>query len=97
MRKTLLSLFAMAAVTLTANAQTNLLENGGFESWTDGAPDQWKSTTSASNATLVQSTDAHSGSYAVQVNGASSNKRIAYKELTLKAGTYTFTLNTYIP
>ncbi|MDD5779564.1 MAG: hypothetical protein PUD40_00705 [Bacteroidales bacterium] len=91
MRKTLLSLFAMAAVTLTANAQTNLLENGGFESWTDGAPDQWKSTTSASNATLVQSTDAHSGSYAVQVNGASSNKRIAYKELTLKAGTYTFT------
>ena len=91
MRKTLLSLFAMAAVALTANAQTNLLENGGFESWTDGAPDQWKSTTSASNATLVQSTDAHSGSYAVQVNGASKNKRIAYKELTLKAGTYTFT------
>lgn len=91
MRKTLLSLFAMAAVALTANAQSNLLENGGFESWTDGAPDQWKSTTSASNATLVQSTDAHSGSYAVQVNGASSNKRIAYKELTLKAGTYTFT------
>lgn len=90
MRKTLLSLFAMAAVALTANAQSNLLENGGFESWTDGAPDQWKSTTSASNATLEQSTDAHSGSYAVQVNGASSNKRIAYKELTLKAGTYTF-------
>ena len=91
MRKTLLSLFAMAAVALTANAQSNLLENGGFESWTDGDLDQWKSTTSASNATLEQSTDAHSGSYAVQVNGASSNKRIAYKELTLKAGTYTFT------
>ncbi len=91
MRKTLLSLFAMAAVALTANAQSNLLENGGFESWTDGDPDQWKSTTSASNATLEQSTDAHSGSYAVQVNGTTSaNKRIAHKELTLKAGTYTF-------
>lgn len=92
MRKTLLSLFAMAAIALTASAQTNLLENSGFESWTDGAPDQWKSTTSASNATLTQSADAHSGTYAVQVGGTTSaNKRLAYKELTLKAGTYTFT------
>lgn len=91
MRKTLRSLFAMAAIALTASAQTNLLENSGFESWTDGAPDQWKSTTSASNATLEQSTDAHSGTYAVQVGGTTSgNKRLAYKELTLKAGSYTF-------
>ena len=68
----------------------NLLANGDFESWTGGTPDNWKSTTSASSATLSQSTDAHGGSYSVSVGfHATQNKRIAYKELTLKAGTYT--------
>lgn len=68
----------------------NLLQNGDFESWTGSTPDNWKSTTSASSATLSQSTDAHGGSYSVSVAGnATQNKRIAYKELTLKAGTYT--------
>ena len=69
----------------------NLLVNGDFESWTEGLPDNWKSTSTASNATLSQSTDAHGGSYAVLVKtGNTANKRMAYKELTLKAGTYTF-------
>lgn len=68
----------------------NLLANGDFESWTSGQPDNWKSTSTASNATLSQSTDAHGGSYSVSVGYATQNKRLAYKELTLKAGTYTF-------
>ena len=69
----------------------NLLVNGDFESWTNGLPDHWKSTSTASNATLEQSSDARSGSYAVLVKtGNSANKRMAYEELTLKAGTYTF-------
>lgn len=68
----------------------NLLENGGFETWSSTSqPDNWKSTTTASSAKLEQSTDAHSGSYSVKVIGdAGSNKRLAYKEITLKAGTY---------
>ena len=70
----------------------NLLANGDFELWTGGLPDNWKSSTTASNATLSQSTDAHTGSYAVKIaHDASANKRMAYKEITLKAGTYLLT------
>ena len=64
--------------------------NGDFECWIGGLPNNWKSSNSASNATLTQSTDAHSGTYSVCVGGNSSaNKRLAYKELQLKAGEYT--------
>ena len=68
----------------------NLLENGDFETWSSTSqPDNWKSTTTASSATLKQSTDTHGGNYSVLVTGStSSNKRLAYKEITLKAGTY---------
>lgn len=67
----------------------NLIANGGFESWTGETPDYWKSASTASNATLSKSTDAHSGSFSVSVGfNTSSNKRLAYKEITLKAGTY---------
>lgn len=68
----------------------NLLSNGGFETWSSAtAPDGWKSASTASNATLSQSTDAHSGTYSVKVGGATSaNKRLGSAELTLKAGTY---------
>ena len=69
----------------------NILTNGDFESWTDGQPDHWKTTSSAGNATLAQSTDAHAGSYSVSVGfNATSNKRLGHEEITLKAGTYTF-------
>ena len=70
----------------------NLLANGDFETWSGGQPTYWKSTTTASSATLSQSNDAHGGSYSVCVGGnTSANKRISYKELNLKAGTYTMT------
>ena len=69
----------------------NLLTNGDFETWTDGQPDNWKTASAAGNATLTQSNDAHGGSYSVSVGfTASANKRLGYKELTLKAGTYTY-------
>ena len=68
----------------------NLLANGDFEAWSGGQPTYWKSSTTASNATLSQSTEAHGGSYAVKVgHDANANKRMAYQEITLKAGTYT--------
>lgn len=69
----------------------NLLSNGDFETWADNLPTNWKSTSTASSATLSQSTDAHGGSYSVNVaTGNKSNKRLGYKELNLKAGKYTF-------
>lgn len=64
--------------------------NGDFENWTDGKPNNWATASTAGNATLSQSTEAHGGSYSVQITGSSSaNKRIGYKETTLPAGTYT--------
>ena len=69
---------------------TELLTNGGFENWADGYPTGWKSASTASSATLEQSTDKRSGTYSVLVQGASSNKRLGSTEMTLKAGTYVF-------
>lgn len=90
MKKILLSLFTFVATTVAAFAGDNLVENGGFETWENNNAIGWISTTSASNATVSQSTDAHSGQYALLVKaGGSSNKRLASKEYTLKAGTYT--------
>ena len=63
--------------------------NGDFETWVDGKPNNWKTASSAGNASLTQSTDAHSGKYSVKVGGSSSaNKRLGYKEMELKAGTF---------
>lgn len=66
--------------------------NGGFEAWTDKKPDQWTPHTTAGNATLEQSTDAHGGQYSVLVKGTSDNKRVATEELLLPAGWYTLTV-----
>lgn len=72
----------------------NLLSNAGFENWDGGAPAVWKS--NIGNASLSQSSTAHSGQYAVKVTGdAKVNKRLSYAELSLKAGTYTFTYYVY--
>ena len=72
----------------------NLLSNAGFENWDGAAPAAWKS--SIGNAALSQSTTAHGGQYAVKVTGdARANKRLSYAELSLKAGTYTFTYYVY--
>ena len=72
----------------------NLLSNAGFENWDGAAPAVWKS--SIGNAALSQSSTAHSGQYAVKVTGdAKVNKRLSYAELSLKAGTYTFTYYVY--
>ena len=69
----------------------NILDNSSFEQWDDAStPTAWKSTTTASNATLSQSTDARTGSYSVKVGFyASANKRLATREYDLSAGTYT--------
>lgn len=87
MKKFLLSFLGLIAI--MANAQTgNLLSNSSFEEWSDNLPTDW-ATLKVSNATIEQSSDAHSGSSSVVVNGASGNKRFASKSYTLEAGTYT--------
>ena len=61
-------------------------------------PNNWSTTSTAGNATLSMSTDAHSGSYSVKVAGDSKyNKRISYKEIELKAGEYTMTFYAKLP
>lgn len=86
----------MALVCGTMSAQTELLENGGFETWKDGVATNWQSSTTASSkGKLVQSTDARTGDYAALLKcdpntnlKNAKNLRMAYKELNLKAGTY---------
>ena len=63
--------------------------NGNFETWVDGKPNNRKTASTAGNASVAQSTDAHSGKYSVKVGGSTTaNKRLGYKEMELKAGTY---------
>lgn len=89
MKKILLSLVTLFAAATSAFAG-DIITNGGFESWTDGACDGWKSTTSATNCEITQSTDAHSGNSSVQIpEGTNNNNRLGSKEYRLKAGTYT--------
>lgn len=40
--------------------------NGNFETWVDGKPNNWKTASTAGNASVAQSTDAHSGKYSVK-------------------------------
>ena len=61
--------------------------NGDFETWADGKPVNWES--SSSKSTLSQSSVAHGGQYSCKVEYGSQNQRLAYKDLTLKAGSYT--------
>lgn len=89
MKKILLSLVTLFAAATSAFAG-DIITNGGFESWTDGACDGWKSTTSATNCEITQSADAHSGNSSVQIpEDAKKNNRLGSKEYRLKAGTYT--------
>lgn len=63
-------------------------DNGTFEVWESNAPLNWTTETTAGNAKLEMSTDAHQGDRSVRVKGGSQNQRLAYKELTLKPGHY---------
>jgi hypothetical protein len=68
----------------------NLITNGDFESWTGDAPDNWNGV--AGNATLEKSTDVHGGSAALLIKSNSANKRLSYKAIKLKKGTYNISL-----
>lgn len=90
MKKTLLTLAAAMLCGMTY-AQTELLQNGGFE---NGVEDGWTPTENAKakSATVTESSEARTGAKAALVAGKSSNVRMASSDYTLKAGTYTFTV-----
>lgn len=69
----------------------NLVENASFEKWEGDKPANW--TGIGHNATISKSSDAKSGSYSVEVAGASGNKRLASQAYSLKAGTYKYSVN----
>lgn len=93
MNKFTSALFMSMFIAGSAMAQTNLLSNASFEEWDGSNATNWVSTTTASNGTVEKSTDARTGSASILLKGTSSgNKRIAYKEITLKAGTYEFSI-----
>jgi len=55
------------ASTSVALAQ-NPIPNPGFEDWTSGEPDHWFTTNIAAQGTIVQSSDARSGNWAIEGN-----------------------------
>lgn len=84
--------FSFLLMSGTAMAQTNLLSNASFEEWSGDEPAHWVSTTTAGNGTISQATDARTGSSSILLKGTTSNKRLASEEITLKAGTYIFSI-----
>lgn len=67
----------------------SLLANDSFENWNGITPLNWAGSSIGHNAIISQSSDAHTGSYAVLVQGATANKRLASQSYKLAKGTYT--------
>ena len=69
-----------------------LLRNGDFETWASNVATYWASvkTTASNGAKLTQSEEAYEGDASIMIGNESSNKRLAYRELKLKKGTYYF-------
>lgn len=89
--KKIFTLLSVIALGTFANAQTNLISNAGFETWTNGTyPDGWYAT----GITFTQSTNpVKSGTYAAGVTSpASSNKTTnPTPDITITQGvTYVF-------
>ena len=74
------------------SSDVTYLINGDFEEWLSAnEPLGWKSASTVSSATLAKSTDGRNGSFACKVMApGSTNKRLATQEMTLEAGSYTF-------
>ncbi len=62
----------IVAISVAANAQTNLIPNAGFETWADGKPSEWFIPT---GAVMVQSTTVHSGSFSAGLPSPATGNR----------------------
>lgn len=70
--KKIFTILSVASFAVLANAQVNLAPNAGFENWADGKPTEWFI---PSGVTMVQSTSAHSGTYAAGLPSPASGNR----------------------
>ncbi len=61
-----LILKALILIVTTSAIIFSQVPNGGFENWTNGNPDNWSTTNNAQFSNITQTTDAHSGTYAVK-------------------------------
>lgn len=74
------------------DAGSNLVTNGGFENWAEGAPVDWNGP-AANSPAISESNDAHEGTKSILFEGnPSTNKRLSSKKMKLKAGTYSISL-----
>lgn len=76
------------SATMLMSAQ-NLIQNPGFENWTDGKPDAWLTLPTA----YAQSTNpVHGGNYAASVTSATSTQTLGATDFAVTPGTtYVFT------
>lgn len=84
---TILGLVAFTAVSM--NAQTNLVPNGGFESWTDGTPEGFTVTPATNGGTVTQSTtELHGGTSAALFTApaGTGNVRAAVTDIPVIGG-----------
>jgi hypothetical protein len=84
------TLLAFVVILTSLNAQTNLISNAGFETWTAGVPDSW----SLNSSTVAQNTTIYHGgtSSLAFTSPTTSNKTINQKtDIPVKQGvTYVF-------
>ena len=74
------------------DTKVELLQNPSFEEWVDGKPVHWVSRTSASKGEVLLSSDFRTGTASVNLQGATSNMRLASEEMTLLPGVYTWSV-----
>lgn len=67
----MVSIFALALMCASGRSVAQTIPNGGFESWTGNTPDGWTVGNSGPVTPVTRSSDAHSGSAALQGNVAS--------------------------
>jgi len=92
-----LLLFAGA---LTASAQTNLVANGDFEAWTEGAPEGFTVNVPANGGTLTEETgeaNVHSGTSSAKFTApaGTGNVKAAVTDMPVIAG-HTYTLSYWV-
>ncbi len=86
-----LSFFLIAA--LSANAQTNLVPNGNFETWTDGAPEGYIVYNDNGGSLTQETTDIHGGTSAALFTAPPENGNVKaiVADIPVTAGnTYVF-------
>jgi hypothetical protein len=92
--KKLYSLSLIPFLAIAASAQTNLVANGNFEAWTDGAPEGYTITIPNNGGSIIEeTTDVQEGnsSAAFTAPAGTGNVRAAVTDIPVTAGnTYVF-------